>query len=377
MSNLKNPYYTKQIITYLGNKRLLLKEIETLLEKVKRKLKKEKLVSADLFSGSGVVSRLLKKHSSLVIANDLENYSKIINECFLSNKEEFDSLMFNKYLKDMNEMIESNPIEGIISNNYAPKDDNNIQKNERVFYTRENALYIDSFRHYMDDIIPQELKFFLAQLLTEASIHVNTSGVFKGFYKDKKTGIGKFGGTDEYALSRIKSKIKIEEPVLSNFNTNYKVYQEDSIILAKKLEETDVVYLDPPYNQHPYGSNYFMLNIIIENKLPLVTSKVSGIPSDWNRSPFNRKSEALNSMEKIIKRLKTKFIIVSYNNEGFISFDEMETMLKKYGKVDSKQIKYNAFRGSRNLNGRDIYTQEYLFLLEKRDWFGFWRLPKK
>ena len=368
MSNLKNPYYTKQIITYLGNKRLLLKEIETLLEKVKRKLKKEKLVSADLFSGSGVVSRLLKKHSSLVIANDLENYSKIINECFLSNREEFDSIMFNKYLKDINEMIESNPIEGIISNNYAPKDDNNIRKNERVFYTRENALYIDSFRHYMDDIIPQELKkFFLAQLLTEASIHVNTSGVFKGFYKDKKTGIGKFGGTDEYALSRIKSKIKIEEPLLSNFNTKYKVYQEDSIILAKKLEETDVVYLDPPYNQHPYGSNYFMLNIIIENKLPPVTSKVSGIPSDWNRSPFNRKSEALNSMEKIIKRLKTKYIIVSYNNEGFISFDEMETMLKKYGKVDSKQIKYNAFRGSRNLNGRDIYTQEYLFLLEKRD----------
>lgn len=366
MSDFKEKYYRTQIITYLGNKRSLLKEIEILLLKVKRKAKKEKLISVDLFSGSGVVSRLLKKHSSLVIANDLELYSKVINECFLSNKDEIDKDEFEKYLKLLNEKIKSNPLEGIISKNYAPKDDNNIKKNERAFYTRENAIYIDSFRTYMDEVVPKHLhKYFLALLITAASIHVNTAGVFKGFYKDKNTGVGKFGGTDENALTRIKTKIKIEKPILSNHKTEYIIYQEDAIKLSKKLEKSDVVYLDPPYNQHPYGSNYFMLNMIIKNELPQDISKVSGIPTDWNRSPFNRKSEALSSMEKIIKRLNTRFIIVSYNSEGFISFEEMEMMLKKYGKVESKQIKYNAYRGSRNLNGRDIYTKEYLFMVEK------------
>ena len=70
--------------------------------------------------------------------------------------------------------------------------------------------------------------------------------------------------------------------------------------------------------------------------------------------------------EQIIKILDTKFALVSYNNEGFISYDEMESMLKKYGKVESKQIVYNTFRGSRNLRNRTIHTNEFLFLLDKR-----------
>lgn len=40
-------------------------------------------------------------------------------------------------------------------------------------------------------------------------------------------------------------------------------------------------------------------------------------------------------------------------------------MLGKYGKVSTRRIKYNAFRGSRNLKGRDLYTNEYLFVLKK------------
>ena len=43
--------------------------------------------------------------------------------------------------------------------------------------------------------VPEDLKvYLLAPLLSEASIHANTSGVFKGFYKDSKKNIGKFGG---------------------------------------------------------------------------------------------------------------------------------------------------------------------------------------
>lgn len=72
-------YLTQQIITYIGNKRSLLPFIGKGLDLVKAKLSKDKLVSLDLFYGSGVVSRFLKQHSSLVISNDLENYSKITN----------------------------------------------------------------------------------------------------------------------------------------------------------------------------------------------------------------------------------------------------------------------------------------------------------
>lgn len=359
-------YLSKQIITYIGNKRELLDEIESDVLFVCKKLKKEKLVCLDLFSGSGVVARLLKQYSSLIIANDLEPYSRVINECFLSNKSDFDPILFKNYLYEINSRIAKKPIKGIIRLNYSPKNDKKIVAEDRVFYTNENSVYIDSFRHYIDEIVPDSYKkYFLALLLTEASIHVNTCGVFKGFYKDTDTGIGRFGGKAENALTRIKGSIVIKEPILSEFESQYKVYQEDANKLAGKMKNLDLVYLDPPYNQHPYGSNYFMLNIILKNKISGNMSRISGIPDDWNHSIFNKKRTALNGMRDIISKLDSKFVLVSYNNEGFITFNEMKNMLSEFGRVKEKRIRYNTFKGSRNLRKRNIYTNEFLFLLEK------------
>ena len=80
-------------------------------------------------------------------------------------------------------------------------------------------------------------KFFLAPLVTEASVHVNTSGVFKGFYKDKNTGIGCFGAAGKNALTRIFGKIELKEPVLSNFNSKVKIYKKDAVELAGELKK--------------------------------------------------------------------------------------------------------------------------------------------
>ena len=87
----ENPdYLRRQLITYIGNKRKLLNNIESLIIDVKIRLGKSSLRTLDLFSGSGVVSRLLKSHSCYVVSNDIEEYSEVIGKCFLSNKSEVD-----------------------------------------------------------------------------------------------------------------------------------------------------------------------------------------------------------------------------------------------------------------------------------------------
>lgn len=364
----ENPdFLATQIITYIGNKRSLLSNIENEILEIQDILKKDKLSTLDLFSGSGIVSRLLKKYSKTQIANDLENYSYVINDAFLTNKNDFDEEKFDSLFAEIQKRIENEKHEGIITKNYAPKNDDKIEKDERVFYTHENALRIDTYRKLIDESCKDATikKFFLASLITESSVHVNTSGVFKGFYKDKTTGIGCFGGKGKDAISRIKGKIELKKPVLSNFSSDVVLYKEDAVSLSEKLKNLDIAYLDPPYNQHPYGSNYFMLNLILENRIESDVSKVSGIPSGWNRSSFNRRKDALSSLEKIVSNLDSKFIIISYNSEGFISFDEMKEMLEKYGKLKTVSIKYNTFRGSRNLSARDIHVSEYLFVLKK------------
>lgn len=362
-------FLTEQIITYIGNKRSLLKHIHSELVSIKEELNKEKLVSLDLFSGSGVVSRLFKQHSSKVIANDLEGYSKIINECYLTNKTEFDDVKYLNYLDKLNEELKQDIVlKPLISKYYAPCDDKDIKAGERVFYTTQNSRRIDIIREFINSVEEDYQKFFLGQLLYEASVHTNTGGIFKGFYKDSATGIGKYGGNGENALARIKSEIKITTPVLSEFESDYIVYQKDANELVKSLkhETIDVAYLDPPYNQHPYGSNYFMLNVILNQKVdPEKISKVSGIPNDWNRSRYNKKKEALIAFDELISNTMAQYILISYNSDGFISQEEMYNILSKYGEVEVREIKYNTYRASRNLRSRELHVNEYLYKLKK------------
>ena len=362
----ENPdFLTKQIITYIGNKRLLLEKIEQEVRVVSRALKKERLVCADLFAGSGIVGRMLKQHSSVLYSNDLEYYSYIINACYLSNREDFPAVDYERYARELKERLKMPLTGGLIASSYAPQQADHILEGERVFYTPENAWIIDTARAFIDELPVPMQKYFLAPLLYEASVHVNTGGVFKGFYKDIRTGRGKFGGTAENALSRITGRIELRPPVLSNFQSELIVTQDDANRLIGRLPEMDVLYLDPPYNQHPYGSNYFMLNVIAANQINAPVSPVSGIPNNWNRSAYNQKKSAAASLYRIIEQARAKFIIISYNSEGFIGKEEMQEMLKAFGALKTVEIKYNTYRAARNLSGRAVHVREYLFVLKK------------
>jgi adenine-specific DNA-methyltransferase len=361
----KKEYLTQQLVTYIGNKRALLDFIGKGIKKVQKRLHKTKLKMFDVFSGSGITARYFKQFSDLLIVNDLEKYSSLINECYLSNQDEINMPLLRKYYMDIIEEADNHLIKGIISELYAPQDDTDIQPNERVFYTSRNAMYIDTVRQLIDTIPHTYQKFFLAPLLSEASIHANTSGVFKGFYKNKETGIGQFGGMNQDALFRITGDIKLPFPVFSNFTCETIICNGDSNKIIKDLPEVDIAYLDPPYNQHPYGSNYFMLNLILDYTYPENISKISGIPDCWNRSDYNKENYALQALTDLVGDIKSKYVIISFNSEGFINIDQMINMLQKIGRTEVLETKYNTFRGCRNLNNRDIHVKEYLYLLEK------------
>ena len=359
-------YLSEQIITYIGNKRGLLDHLFAVFSDIQAALGKERLVCADIFSGSGFVARLLKQFSSLIIANDLEYYSQIINSCYLSNASEFDEDIYQHNAGIINRKLSGGLIRGIISNNYAPADDNAVMRGERVFFTARNAMIIDTIRAAIDGVDPLYRRYFLAPLLYEVSVHNNTGGVFKGFYKDGSN-IGKFGGGGGHALSRIMGEITLQKPVFSRHETDYQVFRTDANTLAGRLPPgLDLLYIDPPYNQHPYGSNYFMLNTVAAQKLGSNLSAVSGIPSDWNRSEYNRRRSALPKLESLIAEARSKYTVLSYNSEGFISYPEVAETLGKYGTVYAHEIRYNTYRASRNLSARPKHVNEYIFVLKRR-----------
>jgi len=387
-------YLQTQLITYIGNKRALLPFIGQAVDIVKEKLGKEKLHCLDIFAGSGIVARFLKQYSESITVNDLEQYACIISRCYLSDltelqKKEITELYqkliakINQKMKDLEKSRNTgtyvNP--GFISKYYAPADLEDIKPGERCFYTPYNADYLDVSRQLIDKMIPVQYKdFFIAPLLSEASIHANTAGIFKGFYKNSKTKTGQFGGNGKNALTRILGNIELKLPVLSDFTAEHKVFNRnanelvsDAELYAHLPEEKngekffDLAYFDPPYNQHPYGSNYFMLNLLASYNCPDEDnmSRVSGIPKNWNRSAYNKKKQVCNVFYELVEKVKARYVLVSFNSEGFISKEEMIDILSKCGNVQVLEAQYNTFRGARNLNERDIHVKEYLFLVEK------------
>ena len=357
----------QKMLTCIGNKRKLVSEIEIIVDKVRKEISKNKLSIFDGFSGSNVVSRMLSYKSNELYVNDLEHYVYVMSQCQFNRPSDENKLTIRNHIDKMNILASNGPYhEGFISKLYAPLCTNNVLDGERCFYTRENALIIDTLRKYIEDNVEDELTYYcLAPLLIKASIHTNTAGVFKGFYKSD--GIGCWGGKGANALSRIKKQILLEMPIW-NMETDYtaNIYQKNINELIDELEDDslDLMYLDPPYNQHPYGSNYFMLNLIAKNEEPTDISKVSGIPTDWNKSSYNKYKTALDDMTHLLETglKKSKYILLSYNNEGILREEDWIKIFKDYS-VEKHEILYDTFKGSRNLKNRSNKVIEIMYLI--------------
>lgn len=361
----ENPdYLTRQLITYIGNKRSLLPMLGRAFEVVRDELGGQPIDFLDLFSGSGVVGRFARQYARHVTSNDLEPYCGVISRCYQMDEGDVDRDKLRTRVEELHHEIEAELTPGFLTELYAPANESAITSDDRVFYTRRNAMYLDTAirKIHAGD---EELKdCLLAPLMSSASVHVNTSGVFKGFYKNRD-GVGQYGGTGRNALTRILADIRLDCPVVSSYRCSSETFTGDARETASLLDRHDFAYLDPPYNQHPYGSNYFMLNLIADGQAPGACSRVSGIPEGWNRSPYNKRSQATAELFTLIEEVDARFIGISYSSEGFVTLPEFVQHLEALGDLRVFDSRYNTFRGCRNLVNRDAHVTEYLFLLRK------------
>jgi adenine-specific DNA methylase len=321
----------------------------------------------DFFAGSGAVSRLAKLLGYYVVANDWEEYAWILNEAFVvTNKKDLESLFSDKggiarVLAALNALDGG---EGFISRYYAPRTTEDADpERERMFYTSENARRIDAIRAWIEHEYPGEIlderrtlekRLLLGLLLYEAATHANTSGVFKGYHCG-------FGGRGGDALARILKPVEMEYPALCDGSAE--AWQEDAERLARRFadagREIDIAYLDPPYNQHQYGSNYHLLNTIARGDEPPVHERPlgegtsgrdkAGIRRDWvkTKSDFCSKARAAAAFERLTKTIRARHILVSYSTEGMIPLDEMAAILGDRGRLDLALMEYTRYRGGK------------------------------
>jgi len=387
--DLRHPYLTRQIIAYIGNKRRLLPLIHTALVKCGYENQRETSF-LDLFAGSGVVSRLARLLNFRVVSNDWEYYTYVINKAYLGIEQKELRLMFReqggleKLLDSLNSVADVPAEDQYVSRYYSPSSEaNNLDfKRERMFYTRRNGLAIDRIRNRIEELYPEEKVrrvpanqkekyLLLALLLYESATHTNTSGVFKAYHKG-------FGGHGGDALRRILAAIELRAPVLINCRYPSEVYCEDALALISsdqmKNRRWDIAYLDPPYNQHQYGSNYHLLNTIalwdrppVDNSLNErgVLKDKAAIRKDWTqtRSDYCYRESAEVAFSRLIDTFDAAHILLSYSTEGLIPFEALMDICTRRGELEIVTNQYVKYPGGKQSISRAVRNIEFVLIV--------------
>lgn len=348
-------YVFSQLIPYIGNKRKLLDIIHQAIKLTNI----ENGTFVDLFSGSTVVSRFAKKLGFRVLSNDWEPYSEqiAIGTVVLNEIPKFDNFGgVEKVFDLLNNVV---PVEDYVTKHLCPTDDEKLDhEKDRLFFMRKNGMKIDAMRELISKWVEEhkisqtEFSYLMASLLYSVSYVSNTSGVFKGFHRG-------WGGSNGTAQYRICSDISLKPPILFNNDQDNISIREDAGVLVNRLtgilgKIPDIIYLDPPYNQHPYGSNYHVLNSITLWDKPDFPEKItrgtkSAIRLDWRterKSAYNSRPKAVQEFQELIDNISSKFILTSYSTEGNIPLNEMMKILGSKGTLRVVKREYVRYRVS-------------------------------
>lgn len=236
-----------------------------------------------------------------------------------------------------------------------------------MYFSVENAGRIVFFRAKVEEwknenqISQWEYVYLLACLLESVSDVANVAGVYGAFLKHWDV-----RATKPIRFNKIGSESGGNLFSQQNHNaiTGYKSKIEDVISDV----QCDILYLDPPYTQNQYGTQYHLLETLLLNDNPTI-SKITGsrsttpMRSDWSK---DYKSHILS--DKIVAKTNAKHIVLSYNNDGFLSKNYIEAILKRYGKADTYECQVISYKKYNNFKTKGTNEHfEYLFYVEKKD----------
>lgn len=395
---------------WLGNKVRLLEEILLAAERAGF----SGGTVCDLFAGSGTVGRFFRSRGYRVISTDLMHcslaFQKVFLECDgpplfegvrsiwqnlepvgvdrIQNAEPSDPDAWEPFLKVVRFLEdELSPREGLLFRQFSPQGPAG-----RGYLTPENACRLDAVIDVIRDWRRQgkieeiELWLLISCIIDAADRVANISGTYGAYLKSWQ--------------KNARNPLELRAPALVS-GPRGEAYRLDAIDCIETME-CDLLYIDPPYNQRQYAANYHLPEVISMLPLedsddriePLLYGKTGLLPWKDSASPLcsRRGSECRDAMASIIERAPARGIVLSYNEEGILTRDEIEQMLERWslsgGDGDLKpktgsilhEIPYRRFRSdSDGLNSRtgssrnfrpaegrnEDEVHEWLFAIEK------------
>ena len=317
-------------------------------------------VVCDLFAGTGVIGTKFKSEGYPVIANDIQYYSYVLNHYLIKCTPEnttFDVLkssmgfgVVDDVFKHLNSL---NGKEGFIFSNYCPNGPLNVE-HKRTYFTDSNGKKCDSIREeietwYNQELINKEEYYYLLACLIEATDKVaNTTSVYAAYLKNfKKTSL---------------ESIDLRPLKLIDSNQNNMVFQKDANELVKEINPL-IYYFDPPYNNRVYSDNYHILETIAKGDNPTIKGK-TGLREDNYKSDYSKKKMAKQSLIDLMNSVNTKYVFLSYNNEGIVDLESITKIMESKGSYRLYQTEYKRYKADNNREYKSDTTIEYLHCLK-------------
>lgn len=352
---------------FIGNK-------ENLLDKIYQVIQLKEIQGNslfDFFAGTSSVGKFFKKLDYQVFSSDLLYSSYVLQKAYISNNEnlEFKNLLKSIEIKDKQlfssplELVvqylnQIKPVKGFISENYTPEGTSNLII-PRMYFSVENGKIIDAIRIQIEKwkneklITENEYFVLIACLIETVPFYANISGVYAAFQKK----------WDPRALKKLNLRtIELIINTKENFSFN-----ENSVNLVNQIE-TDIIYLDPPYNQRQYAPNYHILETIAKYDNPEIKG-IAGLRNyDNQKSKFCNAKTAIEELSYIAQKSNYKTLVLSYNTEGIMKKDDIILTLSKYGNVELIEFEYLRFKSNNNGESKTKkFIKEQLYILKKNE----------
>ena len=293
-------------------------------------------VFTDLFAGTGVVGCAFRAHAAKIIANDLLYSNYVVNRVFLASAQ--DSVDLDRVGDLIEELNRSAPVRGYAHANYSGS-----------YFTEENAARIDGIREAIEILAaqerctPQERLILLASLLFAVDKAANTVGQYDAFLKHIEAASLE-GDQDRHLIdSNVYKPLWLRIPAIELAgNGANEVFNQDANQLIRRLD-TEVLYLDPPYNTRQYIDCYHVLENILRWDKPTLTGKTKKFQRDHLKSRYSRKNQAAAALQELIGQAQAEHIFLSYNNEGIIPEDTIREILRRRGALEVFSREYSVF----------------------------------
>ncbi|MCC6648353.1 MAG: DNA adenine methylase [Polyangiaceae bacterium] len=294
------------MIKYLGSKRLLLDQLLGLVRPMR-----ELRSVLDLFSGTSRVGHALKRAGYRVVSNDHNAYALALARCYVAADRA-------RVLPAVERLVcELDALPG------APGYFTETFCERARFFQPKNGARVDAIRDAIakKSLDPLTEAVLLVSLMEAADRVDSTCGLQMAYLK-------------EWA-PRAHNELRLRVPdVLPAVDAGpCEAHQLDAEEAASRLR-ADVAYLDPPYNQHSYLSNYHVWETLVRWDAPAhygVACKREDCRT--RKSAFNRRGESLAALTRVVAAVDARLLVVSFNDEGFLSREQLEALLATRGDV--------------------------------------------